>query len=75
MFESLKLIKPFWYFHLSGGEWSSWTDPAAFNPPVDTDTKYDSHKSAILEASKYASPETTSEIGKLFKNRHFINFK
>ncbi|TDX28473.1 hypothetical protein DFO67_110174 [Modicisalibacter xianhensis] len=31
--------------------------------------------SAILEASKDASPETTSEISKLFKNRHFINFK
>ena len=51
MFESLKLIKPFWYFHLPGGKRSSWPDPVLGDPSIELDTKYDSHKSAILEAS------------------------
>ena len=51
MFDSLTLIKPFWYFHLSRGNQLSWPDPATLNSGVELDTKYDSHKSAILEAS------------------------
>ena len=51
MFDSLTLIKPFWYFHLPGGERSSWPDPATLNLPIELDSKYDSRTSAILESS------------------------
>ena len=51
MFESLKLIKPFWYFHLPRGGYTSWPDPALVDTPIIMDSKFDSQKSAILEAS------------------------
>ena len=50
-FESLKLIKPLWYFHLTRGGYSSWPDPAIVDPDLVLDSKFDSKKSAILEAS------------------------
>ena len=50
-FESLKLIKPFWYFHLTRGGYSSWPDPSMVDPDLVLDSKFDSQKSAILEAS------------------------
>ena len=50
-FESLRLIKPMWYFHLKGGEMSSWPVPHLVDPSIVLDKNYDSRISAELEAS------------------------
>ena len=50
-FESLKLIKPFWYFHFPSGTHSLRSVPVVGASSIELDIEYDSRKSAILEAN------------------------
>lgn len=51
MFESLKLIKPFWYFHKIDCKNTKWPNPATFDNDITIDKYYDSNNSAVIDSS------------------------
>ena len=77
MFDSLKFIKPLWYFHLDCGENIIWPDSEHIMLSQKMDSGYDSTESMISEASYIA---LTNGCIKEFQNkkslcRDIVDFK
>ena len=54
LFESLKFVKPLWYFHLDCGENVIWPESRNIIPPQLLDSDYESFQSTASEASYVA---------------------
>ena len=77
MFESLKFLKPIWYFHLECGENVIWPEPRNIIPSQLLDSDYDSIQSTDSEASYIALMNGHIRVSpnKEYLSKDFVNYK
>ena len=77
MFESLKFIKPLWYFHLRYGENVIWPDSNYITPKPLLDSNYETVQSMFSEASYVAlmNGSILNNSDKVCLPKEIVNFK